>query len=389
MRITTFFSLAAFFATNLNAQIDTAATVNRGAMTRAELLRQSASALTALQQSRSEQVRAAVESARLTRQQFELNQTSSEALLTALRRASEIDSLTVARATALFAQRAITRQHFDNEVGLLRADQIVRATQDTSRSEAARRESLFEAQWRLQRELRWTADSARASAEQAMFERRLVDSIAQRVQRDTARSLVLDFEVQRAMFERTSEQRAADAMRAAMRLSDLEMVLDAAIRNRLELPTTSLGMGLLCSGSCTSTVGGRSNVFTFTGYPVVGAVEPGSIAARLGLQRGDTLKAIDDISVATRQGGERLSALTPNRTVKLGWSRNGVAHTASVTLPPATMRDALTAARLRQSVGNTMVEVFGSGASWTRDPQTGALRITGDSITVIVRPPPQ
>ena len=112
MKITTLI-LSALLATNLYAQIDTAATASRQVMTRAELLRQSASALTALQQSNADQVRAAVESARLARQQFELNQTTREALVAALRRAAVAHRQVVVAVRA--GERAAAR-HLDSAV---------------------------------------------------------------------------------------------------------------------------------------------------------------------------------------------------------------------------------------------------------------------------------
>jgi membrane-associated protease RseP (regulator of RpoE activity) len=164
------------------------------------------------------------------------------------------------------------------------------------------------------------------------------------------------------------------------------------VRNRIEamgtpLPELSLGVGLSCTQCSITTSHDGRTVWTFSTFPTVGRVEPGSIAARLGLQTGDTLKTIDDIPVNTAAGGERLAALVPGTTVKLGWSRAGATQSASVAIPPDTARSSGDAIRLSQTVGNVRVEVRGRQATWTRDPRTGALVITGDSIRVTVIPP--
>ena len=176
-------------------------------------------------------------------------------------------------------------------------------------------------------------------------------------------------------------------MRAATRLQTQASTYQAELEARRvtgTTPSVSLGFALVCN-DCATTAPGGATRWTFRTHPVVGAVERGSVAERMGLQRGDTLRTIDDISLTTTQGGTRLSSIEPGRTVKLGWSRNGVTHTAAVTVPRDNRSGSSEALRLTSTVGTARVEIRGN-ASWTRDPETGALRITGDGMSVTVTP---
>ena len=285
-------------------------------------------------ESDAERLSRAAESERLARIRVELGTMTEQEYSRVKRELELVDSAVVARAAGLYRARAMSRRDFENSVGILRADSIIRATQDTS----AGRATIY------------------------------ADRIEMQI--DAARRMALS-----SADSAGSMRRAAEIVRAR---------IDAM---GTPLPELSLGVGLSCTQCSITTSHDGRTVWTFSTFPTVGRVEPGSIAARLGLQTGDTLKTIDDIPVNTAAGGERLAALVPGTTVKLGWSRAGATQSASVAIPPDTARSSGDAIRLSQTVGNVRVEVRGRQATWTRDPRTGALVITGDSIRVTVIPP--
>lgn len=94
---------------------------------RSEVLRRTDRALARMQGAQSDEVRAAIEALRVARTRYELNAGARADLENALRRAAITDSLAVARATALYSARAMTRSAFDREVGASRADSIIKA----------------------------------------------------------------------------------------------------------------------------------------------------------------------------------------------------------------------------------------------------------------------
>jgi hypothetical protein len=197
--------------------------------------------------------------------------------------------------------------------------------------------------------------------------------------------------ITRKEFDRRVLMVAAAQADSARRMLERETVLERQFAGLIastwsNLPAVSLGMGLRCN-DCSAERSGNDGaiVWSFRSFPVIGAIERGSVAERIGLRQGDTLRTIDDIAMTQPAAGRKLGALSPGTTVKLGWNRAGVSHTATITLPR--LEDVHEPVRTTQSVGNARVEVMGRGASWTRDPLTGALRVTGDSITVIVHPP--
>ena len=343
--------------TNNNTQ-DTARTAVRDRMYQAAIrsfnesrdavMKQSAAALAVLQQSGSEQVRTAVDAALAAQREYARDSSGGmrAEFLAALRKALVADSISLTQSTALFANRAITLQSYNRIVGAARAAAIIAASQDTTRAGVSRRNSTQDPFFP-------PTSSAGVQMGEPLrgYEEFSMTPLEQRLQNQ---------------------------------LKSLEALLwvkpDVG-----SLPSASLGLGLLCT-KCSKQIVGQSQVWTFDVFPVVGAVENGSIAERLGLRQGDTLKTVDDVALTSREGGRRLAQLAPGKTVKLGWTRDGVTHIASI-VPTARNASEGWTPRVSQQVGNTSVEVFGAAASWTRDPKTGALRITGDSITVIVRPP--
>jgi hypothetical protein len=249
---------------------------------------------------------------------------TGEELARAQRMYREVDSAIVDRALALYRMRAITRRDFETTVGLLRADSLIRAMRDTASS--------------------------------ATLSQRLADSAArQAVERELAARIV-------------SDRISAIGVREAM------------------VPAVSLGIGLSCAACSISSGAGGATVWNFTSYPVVASVEARSIAERLGLQRGDTLRAIDGVAINTREGSERLSNLRPGSTVRLEWRRGGNAMSASAAIPPDRDSGATTSPRATLTAGDRSVTIRGRGAVWTQDPRTGELRISGDSIEVVIGP---
>ncbi len=153
----------------------------------------------------------------------------------------------------------------------------------------------------------------------------------------------------------------------------------------LSLAKDSIGLGVTLScSSCTirSSSGHRS--WTFSEFPVVASVEAGSFADRIGLRRGDTLTAIDGQSVLTPAGSDKMTAPAPGTTLTVTWQRAGKTQSATATTG-SKGGGAPSPLRATERVGNSSVEVRGE-ATWSRDAGTGAISVSGDSITVVVTP---
>jgi regulator of sigma E protease len=92
------------------------------------------------------------------------------------------------------------------------------------------------------------------------------------------------------------------------------------------------GVALQC-GSCglSEQPDGRY-VWWFDSLPTVIAVDPGGPAARAGVRAGDTLVAIDGVSVLTEEGGRRFGLASPGAQVRLELRRRGEIRTALVTV---------------------------------------------------------
>lgn len=193
---------------------------------------------------------------------------------------------------------------------------------------------------------------------------------------------------------------------------DVSFAIDGQPRGPTGTATKALGVALRCDECDWRLTDDRRARWTFADYPIVDQVEAGSPAFRIGLRRGDTLRAINGLSLATRAGGDRLSTIGPGDSIRLEWRRRGSRYAASFILegsPQRAERERVEVPLLRapgepfravvtpplpppntiqlsQSVGTARVEVRGPGASWTRDSRTGELRIRVDSVTIIVRP---
>jgi regulator of sigma E protease len=92
------------------------------------------------------------------------------------------------------------------------------------------------------------------------------------------------------------------------------------------------GVALQC-GSCglSEQLDGRY-VWWFDSLPTVIAVDPGGPAARAGVRAGDTLVAIDGVSVLTEEGGRRFGLATPGAQVRLELRRRGETRAVLVTV---------------------------------------------------------
>ena len=73
--------------------------------------------------------------------------------------------------------------------------------------------------------------------------------------------------------------------------------------------------------------------------PTVGAVSPGSAAARIGLQTGDRIVALDGRAIATFNDIWQFAVLRPGEVVTVDFTHAGVAASRSVALGTATERD--------------------------------------------------
>ena len=123
-------------------------------------------------------------------------------------------------------------------------------------------------------------------------------------------------------------------------------------------------------------------------------MEPGTPAARAGMQRGDRLTHIDGVALTTSPAWQRFSDVQPGQRVRWSFTRNGRQQTAELVAarrPDARTARAPSAAaeqRLRYSgaVGGADVEVRGAPVSVTRDPRTGETIIRSADLTVRIRP---
>ena len=93
-----------------------------------------------------------------------------------------------------------------------------------------------------------------------------------------------------------------------------------------EAPRAWFGFGITCS-HCEIR---GDNRWRFTRYPEVYSVDPGSPAARAGLQKGDVLRAVDGLSLLKEEGVDRFDALEPGQTVRWTYRRGGQSRTAAI-----------------------------------------------------------
>lgn len=90
------------------------------------------------------------------------------------------------------------------------------------------------------------------------------------------------------------------------------------------VPRGWFGMSLNCSDcSLEGGEGDQPPVWTFSSFPEVGMVEPGSPASRGGIRAGDRLTHIDRIALNTDEGGRRFGGVRPGQTVEFTLRRDG------------------------------------------------------------------
>ena len=147
-----------------------------------------------------------------------------------------------------------------------------------------------------------------------------------------------------------------------------------------------MGIGVACD-QCELTDSAGSTTWSFRSPPVVAEIWEGGPAAEAGLRVGDTLIAIDGVSLTTASAGERLGRLAAGEQVQLSY-RRGHAGSATFTLARWSMGDSDESDPLRFSgaVGANEIEVRGDRAHVKAPDATGMLEIRGTNLTVTVRP---
>ncbi|MFI5244873.1 MAG: PDZ domain-containing protein [Gemmatimonadales bacterium] len=156
---------------------------------------------------------------------------------------------------------------------------------------------------------------------------------------------------------------------------------------RAEKPAQAwLGVGIACGDWELMTRNG-TYTWSFRKPPVVAEVTPGSPAARAGLREGDTLIALDGVSLVAEAGGVRLSQLEPGQKLTLAYRRG---YAGSVTLvsakqPESDPPDEAGPLTFSGTVGGTEIEVRGGKTHVTLDKEAGTVEIRGRDITVRVR----
>ena len=161
----------------------------------------------------------------------------------------------------------------------------------------------------------------------------------------------------------------------------------AMMRSTSPAWANELRMGLRCDG-CTREDWNGTALFLFPSPPVVAGVDPGSLAEQIGLRAGAVLMTVDSLDITTRPGAERLALIATGRPATLGWSYAGSMHFATVSSGRGVGAPSSRATpTLSETVGNATVEVRGGNARWSRNPNTGELRIFVDSLIITIKPP--
>lgn len=147
-----------------------------------------------------------------------------------------------------------------------------------------------------------------------------------------------------------------------------------------------LGFGLAC-GQCELMRQKGTTTWSFRKPPIVAEVSPGSPAARAGLRVGDTLMALDGVSLVTEDGGARLGKVEAGQRIRLAYRRGyeGSATLVSGKQPSVAEGDEAGPVQFSGTLGGTEIEVRGEGARVLSDQGTGTLDITGRNITVRVK----
>ena len=134
-----------------------------------------------------------------------------------------------------------------------------------------------------------------------------------------------------------------EAERSARRIASLPK---PAISTADALPRGWSGFGLTCR-NCGGRPGddGEPPVWEFGTLPTIYFLDPGSPAARAGIQIGDVLTHLDGVSLLTEEGGRRFGALKPAQSVRWTIRRGGRVLTA--TMVPAQRPEQLPLAELQ------------------------------------------
>jgi membrane-associated protease RseP (regulator of RpoE activity) len=158
---------------------------------------------------------------------------------------------------------------------------------------------------------------------------------------------------------------------------------------RAERPAQAwLGFGIAC-GDCELMTRNGVSTWSFRKPPVVAEVTPGSPAARAGLRAGDTLIALDGVSLVAEAGGMRLSRLEPGQKLTLAYRRGyeGSARLVSARQPESDAPQEPRGAGFTGTVAGADIEVWGPGRTRvTLHKATGVLEISMQDVTVRIRP---
>jgi membrane-associated protease RseP (regulator of RpoE activity) len=114
-------------------------------------------------------------------------------------------------------------------------------------------------------------------------------------------------------------------------------------------------------------------------------------SARAGLRIGDVILSIDGVDARSPAFAGKLADLAPGDTVVVRYSRGAdtVAVPLAAVVLPSTSWPAAASLRLtgQLSAGTLELEFSGAGLTVTEDPRTGVQTITGDKITIVIKPP--
>jgi hypothetical protein len=122
-----------------------------------------------------------------------------------------------------------------------------------------------------------------------------------------------------------------------------------AIPTEDALPRGWSGFGLTCR-DCGGSPGreGQPPMWKFGTLPTIYFLDPGSPAARAGIQIGDVLTQLDGVSLLTEEGGRRFGALKPEQSVRWTIRRGGNTRTLTVVTAPRPGERTVPLAELRE-----------------------------------------
>jgi hypothetical protein len=187
---------------------------------------------------------------------------------------------------------------------------------------------------------------------------------------------------------------APQAPEAPQRTQLLNRLPMPAIPTEAALPRGWSGFGLTCR-DCGGRPGdeGKPPVWEFGMLPTIYFLDPGSPAARAGIQIGDVLTQLDGVSLLTEDGGRRFGALKPGQSVRWTIRRGGNTRTLTVvteprpgerTVPLAELRDRLRALseqrdteRMSREMQRLAREMERAGYRVTREATRERLRYAG------------